>query len=513
MYASRSSPIPPLAQHRFRKSPLPSKEVRSAQCLTHFDPRACLDPIHRPPAHSAHVSFTRPDDLSAALSTDKINEVSDVHKRLLVQLSILHRPPSRENIIDETEQEKQRRLRLKSERIKRDSRAIYNAHQELKRILDEVHPGDAHRHLNAYKAILLAVETLANEAPLKSNDAPIQQLWTAVRPVLATLVQANGCLGLAQLTIEPSLLQEPRSKQRAVSAQLLPSVYNELMKKKRQQVVDRRPRPTVLRPRSAESVRLPRSIMRPTSAVRSKARARSHSPLPSIRSASTIETPFHSRFTVDDILVKLAPRLLANHTGRELSEQIERARTLIPMFLVDNSLTDDAIVGRVLQMLMPRGDQQGQGSTKLPKDIFETPEERARRVDIDVYHTQISSWEDEMSQIRQRLQNSRINRLEDDTATRRRVQFHVDPSPRPSIPPENVHIHTPLFEHAPIANERPMEQLAPQPSTRGKTLRLQGLDAHKIRQIQQYRRDFQSHQMRADSAKTEDFDPSQVINR
>ena len=92
-----------------------------------------------------------------------MSEVNDVHKRLLVQLSILHRPLSRENIIDETQQEKQRRLRLKSERIKRDSRAIYNAHQELKRILDEVHPGDVHRHLNAYKAILLAVETLATK--------------------------------------------------------------------------------------------------------------------------------------------------------------------------------------------------------------------------------------------------------------------------------------------------------------------------------------------------------------
>ena len=60
-----------------------------------------------------------------------------------MQLRILHHPPARENIIDETEQEKQRRIRLKRERIKRDSRAIYNAHQELKQLLNDIHQPDA----------------------------------------------------------------------------------------------------------------------------------------------------------------------------------------------------------------------------------------------------------------------------------------------------------------------------------------------------------------------------------
>jgi len=73
----------------------------------------------------------------------KQNEVTDIHEQLLAQLRILHHPRARENIIDETEQEKQRRIRLKRERIKRDSRAIYNAHQELKQILHDIRQPDA----------------------------------------------------------------------------------------------------------------------------------------------------------------------------------------------------------------------------------------------------------------------------------------------------------------------------------------------------------------------------------
>ena len=89
------------------------------------------------------IHFTRPDDPFTALSMGKKNEIADVHDQLLIQLRILHNPPTRENIIDETEQEKQRRIRLKRERIKRDSRAIYNAHQELKQILHDIRQSDA----------------------------------------------------------------------------------------------------------------------------------------------------------------------------------------------------------------------------------------------------------------------------------------------------------------------------------------------------------------------------------
>jgi hypothetical protein len=247
--------------------------------------------------------------------------------------------------------------------------------------------------------------------------------------------------------------------------------------------------------------------------MQQKTRARSHSPLPSIKSASTIETPFYSRFTVDHILVKIAPRLLANYTGRELTEQIERARTLIPMFLVDNRLTDDEIAERVIQMLMPRRQQQVPQST-TNFEIFETPEERARRVDIDVYHTQISAWEDEMSQIRQRLQNYKTNRLEDETTARRTVKFQIDPLPTPSLP-ENVQIHNPLFESSLddfVTKSIENKQAFVQTSSRGQ-IRLQSLDVHKIRQIERYRKDYQSYLHRTESGKNEDFDPCQVINR
>ena len=351
----------------------------------------------------------------------------------------------------------------------------------------------------------------------------MQQLFTALLPVLETLNHTNQAFGLSQLHIDPSYFRHPPSKvsqprptsesRSSPSNHLLPSIYQELMKKKQ-----RKPRviPSFLRPRSAESVRLPRTdtghVSRPTISMQQKTRARSHSPLPSIRSASTIETPFYSPYTVDHILVKLAPRLLANYTGRELTEQIERARTLIPMFLVDNHLTDDDIVGRVIQMLMPRQQQAPPVPNQL--QMFETPEERARRVDIDVYHTQISTWEDEMSQIRQRLQNYKTNRLEDETTVRRTVKFQID-SPRAPILPENVQIHHPLFE-APL-DEFVRQSMEHQPafvqtSIRGQ-IRLLSLDSHKVRQIERYRKDYQSYLNRTESARSEDFDPCQVINR
>jgi len=248
--------------------------------------------------------------------------------------------------------------------------------------------------------------------------------------------------------------------------------------------------------------------------MQNKTRARSHSPLPSIKSSSTIETPFYSRFTVDHILVKLAPRLLSNYTGHELTEQIERARTLIPMFLVDNRLTDDEIAGRVIQMLMPRQQQQIPTST-TNFEIFETPEERARRVDIDVYQTQISTWEDEMSQIRQRLQNYKTNRLEEETTTRRTVKFQLDSLPTSPSLPENVHIHTPLFESGLddfVIKSNETKQAFVQSSSRGH-IRLNGLDSNKIRQIERYRKDYREYLQRTESAKNEDFDPCQVINR
>lgn len=387
--------------------------------------------------------------------------------------------------------------------------------------------------MNAYKAILLATETLANEAPLKSQDAPVQQLFAALIPVLETLTHANQALGLSYLCIEPSLLQDPPSKvitprptpdnHSSPSNRILPSIYQELMKKKQQR--KQRVAPSVLRPRSAEATRLPRtrtsSVGRPTISAKHKMRARSHSPLPSIRSASTIETPFYSRFTVDHILVKLAPRLLANYTGHELSEQIERARTVIPMFLVDNRLSEDDIVDRVVQMLIPRQEQQ-QHRQNLESttgfDILETPEERKRRVNLDVYQTQISTWEDEMSQIRQRLQNYRTNRLEQDTNTRRTVRFQNDPVKSPSLP-ENVHIHTPHHEYTlddfvtkSYDNKQAFEQTFTHPASRG-GIHLQGLDSGKIRQIERYRKDFQHYLERTEHAKNQDFDPCQIINR
>ncbi|CAF4626130.1 unnamed protein product [Rotaria sp. Silwood1] len=521
------------SQQRSKNPSTRSKSVPKKSIVSKKDNR---NEINRSPRTPTPIHITRPNDPYAALSIGKQNEITDIHEQLLVQLRILHNPPTRENIIDETEQEKQRRIRLKRERIKRDSRAVYNAHQELKQIINDAQQSDAnlprliHRHLNAYKAILLAIETLANEAPLKSQDIPIQQLLTAILPVLETLTNANDVLHLSQLRIDPLFFHNPSSKsinQRPISDnraspsnQLLPAIYNELIKKKQQ----RKPRviPSVLRPRSAESVRLPRtdksSISRSTISIQNKTRARSHSPLPSIKSASTIETPFYSRFTVDHILGKLAPRLLANYTGRELSEQIERARTLIPMFLVDNRLNDDEIVGRVIQMLMPIQEQKKILTSTTNFEVFETPEEHARRTNLDIYQTQISTWEDDMSQIRQRIQNYKTNRLEQETTTRRTVKFQIDPIEK-SILPENVQIHRPHHEYIlddfitkSNENKQAFEKKILQSSSRD-YIRLQGLDSNKIRQIERYRKDFRNYLQRTESAKQDDFDPCQVINR
>lgn len=136
------------------KQPNQRRSVRSAPAQRAKNPsiRSTSAP-KRPVAPKKEVSrsqvtpspihFTRPNDPLAALSMGKQNEINDIHEQLLVQLRVLHNPPARENIIDETEQEKQRRIRLKRERIKRDSRAIYNAHQELKQIIHDIHQAEA----------------------------------------------------------------------------------------------------------------------------------------------------------------------------------------------------------------------------------------------------------------------------------------------------------------------------------------------------------------------------------
>ena len=140
------------------KQPNQRRNIRSAQA--HQTPQHAKNPStrstsapKRPIAPKKEVSrsqvtpspihFTRPSDPLTALSMGKQNEINDIHEQLLVQLRVLHNPSARENIIDETEQEKQRRIRLKRERIKRDSRAIYNAHQELKQIIHDIHQPEA----------------------------------------------------------------------------------------------------------------------------------------------------------------------------------------------------------------------------------------------------------------------------------------------------------------------------------------------------------------------------------
>ena len=89
------------------------------------------------------IHFSRTNDSYNALSIGKQNEITEVHEQILAQLRVLQNPPAREHIIDETEQEKQRRIRLKRERIRRDSRALYNARHELKQILHDIHQCDA----------------------------------------------------------------------------------------------------------------------------------------------------------------------------------------------------------------------------------------------------------------------------------------------------------------------------------------------------------------------------------
>jgi hypothetical protein len=358
---------------------------------------------------------------------------------------------------------------------------------------------------------------------LKSHDAAIQQLLAIILPIFETLTQTNRALGLSQLNIDERYTKIPCGKmivhrplpdrRTSASNHLLPSIYKELMRKKQRQ--KSRSVPSVLRSRSAESMRLPRTNVRSTTPIARATRARSHSPLPSIRPLSTIETPFRSRFTVDDILVRLAPRLMKNYTGRELTEQIERARTLIPMFLTDEKLTDNEICQRLLQMLMPRGEPNQDVPSTATTMHYETSEERARRVDIDVYHTQISTWEDEMSQIRQRLQNYRTNRLENETKARRTVHFRFD-SP---VMPENVQIHTPSFEHQldgfeKISNDCSQAFKADtMPTTDRRNIRLCHIDPNRIKQIELYQRDYHAYLRRTATARTNDFDPCQAINR
>lgn len=125
---SQRSKNPPVRSASAPKKPIPIKRET---------PRSQVTP---PPPQP--IQFARATDPYANLSMTKQNEITDLHEQLLVQLRILHNPPTRENIIDETEQEKQRRIRLKRERIKRDSRALYNAHQELKQILQDIHQPD-----------------------------------------------------------------------------------------------------------------------------------------------------------------------------------------------------------------------------------------------------------------------------------------------------------------------------------------------------------------------------------
>lgn len=91
------------------------------------------------------ILYQRPLDPVDHLPPNRQNELKDMHENLLIHLRHLHNPSTRENIIDETDQEKQRRLRMKRERIKHDARAIYHAHLELKKILQELRESDANQ--------------------------------------------------------------------------------------------------------------------------------------------------------------------------------------------------------------------------------------------------------------------------------------------------------------------------------------------------------------------------------
>lgn len=128
---------PPAQQQHSKKPSARSTSAPKKSFVTRRDVNRSSQ-MTPPPIH-----FTRANDPQTALSMGKQNEIADIHEQLLAQLRALHNPSARENIIDETEQEKQRRIRLKRERIKRDSRAIYNAHQELKQIMNEIYQSEA----------------------------------------------------------------------------------------------------------------------------------------------------------------------------------------------------------------------------------------------------------------------------------------------------------------------------------------------------------------------------------
>ena len=139
----RNAPKPTYKQRSARSSQQPPPQPKKPSVRSASAPKKPVPPKKDTYRTPTPIQFTRPNDPMAALSVGKQNEIIDIHEQLLVQLRVLHNPPPRENAIDETEQEKQRRIRLKRERIKRDSRAVYNAHQELKQILQEVHQPDA----------------------------------------------------------------------------------------------------------------------------------------------------------------------------------------------------------------------------------------------------------------------------------------------------------------------------------------------------------------------------------
>lgn len=119
------------------------------------------DEVIRSPRTPTPIHISRPNDPYAALSAGKQHEISDIHEQVLVQLRMLHNPLPRENIIDETEQEKQRRIRLKRERIRRDSRAVYNALQELKQIINDAEQSDNNLVCKNYYFLILNLSSLS----------------------------------------------------------------------------------------------------------------------------------------------------------------------------------------------------------------------------------------------------------------------------------------------------------------------------------------------------------------
>ncbi|CAF0868728.1 unnamed protein product [Didymodactylos carnosus] len=543
------------------------------------------------------VSFSVPSriDTTPTLSISDIyeskqREIIELHKKLVSFLNVLHNdPPQRENIIDETEQEKQRRIRLKRERIRRDLRATYNSHTELKQILIEMKQPEAnlhrliYRHVNAYKTALLTVETLTNEAPIKSNDSSAQKLMMSFLSMLETLLIVNKAFHLSSLNIDPEYLQPPPVRKSIInknfqqpkqfeskstksrgfivnneqddSSNLLPSIYHELVKKKNR---NERPRsaltnhhsvPSVLygdrqrlRPLSADSIRqrLPevskkkqQNFARSTISIENKInrRARSHSPLPShISPTSPPRSTGYSQndiVTIDHILMKIAPRLLTTYTGQELSEQIEKARVIIPMFLTDEYLSENEIVRRVTEMLIPRNRQRIQPSPPLTHyQVQQTLDNHSQSSDIAIFQQQIVEWEDEMNKIRRRVQNVKNMELEDpiksSSKQSRTVTFNLEPQSTPEqiYHDDNVQIHPPLFEQAsndtmekhrlsPLSNHS-----RPTAFERShKMKRLRPLDKEKINRIEEYQKQYQNYLSRTDSTKTDDFDPCKVTER